>query len=269
LGNGAGNQSADSRAASQSGQTLLRVSGEPSKAAAVLREGLGADPANAELYSGLDQALSLLRRPAAERVEVFRKYPDAATMPARWSTAWRCRSPKPARFDDAEKLFHGRFFPREEGGTNVRQVYLEVKLQQALAAAKAGRSSEALQNVSQLGKPVPGLDFTRDGFEPLLAGARVQILVARIEKAAGRPADAERRLRELLAGTSKGRGAAQVYVYLAARELGDASQADLRARMCRALEPGSGVSTASGAGSLVRGLILGNCGRTADARRDA
>jgi hypothetical protein len=75
-------------------------------------------------------------------------------------------------------------------------------------------------------------------------------------------------LRELLASTSKGRGGAPVYLYLAARELGDASQADLRERMCRVLEPGSGVSTASGgAGSLVRGLILGNCGRTADARQ--
>jgi len=45
------------------------------------------------------------------------------------------------RFDEAERLCQGRFFPREEGGTNVRQVYLEVKLQRALAAAKSRLAS--------------------------------------------------------------------------------------------------------------------------------
>jgi len=36
-----------------------------------------------------------------------------------------------SRFGEAEALFPGRFFPREEFGTNVRQVYLEVKLREA------------------------------------------------------------------------------------------------------------------------------------------
>ena len=44
------------------------------------------------------------------------------------------------RFDEAERLFRGRFFPREEFGTNVRAAWLEVRLARALAAARAGRA---------------------------------------------------------------------------------------------------------------------------------
>lgn len=243
------------------GQTLLRVSRDPAKAAAVLREGLDADPSNAELYSGLDQSLTLLRRPAAERVAVFQKYPNPASMPAPLVYSQALSLAEAGRFDEAEKLFQGRFFPREEGGTNVRQVYLEIKLQRALAAARAGRTAEALQGVAQLGKPVAGLEFTKDGFEPLLADGRVQFLIAQIEKSSGRTAEAESRLRKLLTPPQRRRGAGSVYPFLAARELGDASQGELRERMCRAAETGAGAM------SVARGLALHHCGKTADARR--
>jgi len=243
------------------GQTLLRVSNDPAKAAAVLREGLDADPANAELYSGLDQALSLLRRPSAERVDIFRKYPDPASMPAPLVYSLALSLTEAGRFDEAEKLFHGRFFPREEGGTNVRQVYLEVKLQQALAVAKSGRAGQALQGVAQLGKPVAGLEFTNDGFEPLLADSRIQFLIAQIEKTAGRTSDAEARLRKLLTQAQGRRGAGSVYAFLAARDLGDASQSVLRTRICRA------AVTGAGAMSLAYGLALQHRGRTDDARQ--
>ena len=42
------------------------------------------------------------------------------------------------RADEGEALLAGRFFPREEWGTNVRQVFVEVRLQKALALARAG-----------------------------------------------------------------------------------------------------------------------------------
>ena len=72
-----------------------------------------------------------------------------------------------ARFAEAEALFPGRFFPREEFGTNVRQVYLEVKLRQAFALAREGRRADAAALAATLGQPVPGFDFTGDPLKKL------------------------------------------------------------------------------------------------------
>ena len=67
------------------------------------------------------------------------------------------------QFDDAERVFGNRFFAREEGGTNVREVYLEVRRLRAAEAARSGRCEDALRIVDRLGDPVDGLPFTRDG----------------------------------------------------------------------------------------------------------
>ena len=48
--------------------------GKPEQAVDVLSEGLGADPLNADVYLALDQALSLLQRPAAERLRALDRY---------------------------------------------------------------------------------------------------------------------------------------------------------------------------------------------------
>jgi hypothetical protein len=81
------------------------------------------------------------------------------------------------RFDEAEALFAGRFFPREEFGTNVRQVWIEVRLQKALALARQGRRDDAVAVVRTLGAAVPGLVFTQDGLAPFAEGARAELLV--------------------------------------------------------------------------------------------
>ena len=250
------------------GLTLMKVSGNLNRAVPVLREGLAADPVNPELYGRLGQALSLLGRPAAERVQVLQQYTNSAAMPAPLVYSLVLALVEAQRFDEAESLFQGRFFPREEGGTNVRQVYLEVKLQRALTAAKAGKGSEALSGIAALGKAVPGLDFTRDGMEPLMADARVQYLIAEIEQRAGQTAAAERRRRGLLARSASGRGASPVYRYLAARALDDESQADLRTRLCRTFEADdASLAVSNGIGLYARGLTLRECGRSQDARK--
>jgi hypothetical protein len=68
-------------------------------------------------------------------------------------------------------LFHNRFFPREEGGTNVRQVWVEVEVQKLLAMARNGRCAEIQATADHLGTPVDGLPFTKDGLEPFLQSA--------------------------------------------------------------------------------------------------
>jgi hypothetical protein len=79
-------------------------------------------------------------------------------------------------YDGAIELFHDRFFSREEGGTNVRQVWVEVRLLQAAGLAKAGDCQNALKTADALGKPVAGLSFTLDGLEPFVEVSRTRYL---------------------------------------------------------------------------------------------
>jgi hypothetical protein len=94
-------------------------------------------------------------------------------------------------------LFHDRFFGREEGGTNVRQVWIEVRLLQALALAKGGHCANALATASTLGSPVAGLDFTRNGLEPFLNSARTKYFVAEIQTSCGQNAEAAARFEQV------------------------------------------------------------------------
>ena len=96
------------------------------------------------LYVGADQAQSLLGRPTAEHVQMLERYPDRAAMPPALVQKLALALAEAGRGEEAEALFAGRFFPREENGTNVRQVYLEVRLRRAQGLAKAGRAAEAI-----------------------------------------------------------------------------------------------------------------------------
>jgi tetratricopeptide (TPR) repeat protein len=90
-------------------------------------------------------------------------------------------------FEKATALFRNRFFQREEGGTNVRQVWLEVQLQSALSLAQHGQCSEALKVADHLADPVPDLVFTHDGLEPFLRSARFSYLLGNVYKACNLP----------------------------------------------------------------------------------
>ena len=73
--------------------------------------------------------------------------------------------------DQAEHLLANRFFPREEGGANVRQIYIELKLKRAKAMAAQRQCAPALDTVNHLGDPVASLPFTAKGLGPFLASA--------------------------------------------------------------------------------------------------
>ena len=67
------------------------------------------------------------------------------------------------RFDDADDLFYDRYFPREEGGINVRQVYLEARVGRAAAAVTGGRCDDAMDILDALIDVNARLEFTRTG----------------------------------------------------------------------------------------------------------
>jgi tetratricopeptide (TPR) repeat protein len=162
------------------GRALLHAKDNPEQALAVFQEGLHSDQQNVELYTGMDQALSILARPPKDRVQALESYPDRATMPSKLVYELILNLAESGEFDKAVALFHDRFFPREEGGTNVREIWLEVQVQHAIWLAQGGHCSEATNIVDNLTQPMPDLAFTHDGLQPFLRSARFSYLIGNV-----------------------------------------------------------------------------------------
>jgi tetratricopeptide (TPR) repeat protein len=177
------------------GLALLHIKNDPEQALSAFQDGMRSDPENVAIYLGMDQSLSLLNRPASERAEALTKFPHLDTAPPALIFELILNLAEAGDFDRANSLFRNRFFPREEGGTNVRQVWLEVQLQHVLALSKAGQCSDALALAQNLGTEVPGLAFTHDGLEPILQSARTNYLLASAYAACGKPDLAESKLK--------------------------------------------------------------------------
>jgi Flp pilus assembly protein TadD len=159
------------------GNALLHVNQDFDGALAAFEEGTRFDPDNAALYTGMEQALSLLHRPPADRVHDLERYPLNREMPANLAFELALNRSETGDIERAEALFRGRFFPRREGGTNVRQVWLEVELQKSLQLAQKHDCPSAIGAADALAKPVAGLDFTNDGLDAFLRPARTQFLL--------------------------------------------------------------------------------------------
>jgi len=154
------------------GLALLRVQHDFAGALEVFEEGIQADPRNVVNYFGATSAATLLGKSPQDRVRTLERYPDAKEMPTPLVYELALNR---AEFGDAEaatSLFKDRFFGGEEGGTNVRQVWIEVRLLHAQELAKNGQCVQALRTIQDLASPVPGLAFTRDGMDAFLNSAR-------------------------------------------------------------------------------------------------
>ena len=167
------------------GRALLRTEDDPRQALAVFREGLPSDRWNVELYTGIDQALSILQNPPRDRVQALEVYPDLANMPSSLVYELILNLAESGEFNKAVSIFHNRFFPREEGGTNVREIWLEVQVQHAISLARSEKCSEATNIVDHLAQPVADLNFTQDGLENFLRSARFSYLLGKVYKSCG------------------------------------------------------------------------------------
>ena len=218
------------------GLTLLYSGGDLEKARAVLTQGLDADPRNPQVYLALDQTLEILGRPAAERTAALQRYPDPAAMPSAVVFELALVLADEGRFDEAERLFRGRFFPREEFGTNVRAAWLEVRLARALAAARAGRAKEALGIAATLGRPVSGLAFTNDGLAAFLDEPRFRLHLGDLYALCHDEASARASWSKAAAAGDGFPFLGSVYAHRAARRLGAVDEAAWRERLERSLE---------------------------------
>jgi tetratricopeptide (TPR) repeat protein len=183
------------------GLALLHEKDDPEHALAAFRDGLSSDPTNIMAYVGTDQALSLLGRAPAERADVLEQYPDLTGAPPGLTFELILNLEEAGNFERANNLFRNRYFPREEGGTNVRQVWVEVQLQNVLASAKAENCTDALTKAAHLGDQVPEIPFTHDGLDPMLKSARTYYLLGTVYTTCGKSEDAISRF-QLAAATS-------------------------------------------------------------------
>jgi tetratricopeptide (TPR) repeat protein len=233
------------------GRVLLRIQRDVPGAAEAFRAGLAADPSNTEIYAGLGTTLGMLGKPAGEVAAALERYPDKAGMPAALVYDLALSYAEAGRFEDAKAIFQGRFFPREEGGTNVRQVWIRVR---ALEAAAAGHCDAALAIVDTIGEAVAGLAFTRDGLERFIAAAPNQAALGGAEARCGRAGAAAERVRSLsVAGDAE----SLTFGYELARQLPGFQAAEWTARLQAAGRRGGAGSSWNSVLAGMRELDLG------------
>lgn len=202
------------------GKAWLHLKNDPQRALAAFHDGTENDPSNAEIYVGLDAAMSLQGVPAKQRAAALGRYPsvksDAAApvaMPANLVYQLALTRAEADEFGPALALFKDRFFPSEESGVSATQVVFEIKLMQAEAQARAGKCADAL---AFLAAEHPGLNVNG-------ADARAYVRIAAVAKACQQPQQSGQLLRKAAASKS---GADSAWVARAEELLGsyDAAQ---------------------------------------------
>ena len=214
------------------GLALLHIKREFAPALEAFEEGIANDPLNTVNYSGAVVAMTLLGKSAAERVKMLERYPGLSRMPTSLVYELALNRAEEGNYDAAMDLFKNRFFGREEGGTNVRQVWIEVNLQRALARARTNQCKEALAVSKSIGSPVNGLVFTQDGLAPFLDSARSNFFLGEVSVACGQKKDADESYRR----AAQANGASDlVWAWASARKLDSYDAAKWHERLNSAL----------------------------------
>jgi tetratricopeptide (TPR) repeat protein len=214
------------------GLALLHAKRDFASALKAFEEGIRNDPSNVVNYSGTVAAMTLLAKPAAERVKTLELYPDRDRMPTSLVYELALNRAEEGNYSGAIDLFRNRFFGSEEGGTNVGQVWVEVRLQEAVGLARNGHCRDALATGRALGSPVPGLSFTQNGLQPMLNSARTNYLLGELSTACGQKEEAEGRYRLSAQATD---ASDAVWAWASAKKLGSYDPALWQERLTLAL----------------------------------
>lgn len=97
------------------GRALLEVKKQPAQAISEFQRGLQAEPGNAALYLGLDQAMRETGRSASQRADMMKAFPDPANMSADLVRALVDALNESGHKDEANAVLAHRFIPRKEG----------------------------------------------------------------------------------------------------------------------------------------------------------
>ena len=214
------------------GLALLHIKQEFAAALDAFEEGIANDSLNTVNYSGAIVAMTLLGKSAAEQVKLLERYPDLNRMPTPLVYELALNRADAGNYEAAMDLFKNRFFGREEGGTNARQVWIEVNLQRALALARTNDCKDALAVSKSIGSPVRGLVFTEDGLAPFLDSARSDFLLGEVSLACGQKKEAGELYRRAAQATGP---SDRVWAWASVRRLDGFDEAKERERLNAAL----------------------------------
>jgi tetratricopeptide (TPR) repeat protein len=254
------------------GLALLQRS-DYAEARTVLQEGVAADRDNVEVYLALDAVLSASGASARDRATALARYPSPdSEKPA--SLVFKAALALAEAGDPAaaERLFHDRFFPREEGGTNVRTIYAQARLTSARVASDQGHCDAARQILDSLSTGQPDLAFTTGGLADVIATPTLSLQAAAIESACGRSVEARTRWERLARPLSAdGPPLTLALADTARQRLGRSRTATERARLERAVENATAILDSAGTSSpgvieYARGVLLEALGKHAEAR---
>jgi Flp pilus assembly protein TadD len=224
------------------GIALLHVKDDPEAALEAFAHGIHNDSRNEAVYSGADQALSILKKPSTERVHALEQYPDQAKMPSSMVFELALNLAESGDYDRAVALFHDRFFPREEGGTNVRQVWIEVQLLSALDKARYGQCDQASAIEREFGSPVSGVSFTSDGMQTFISSARMSYFLGEMALQCNMP---ERAKEHFTNAAGKPGSGETVWAWLAAKQLPGFDPSQWTGRLESSLQQASGMRESS------------------------
>ena len=243
------------------GDALLKVKNDPQGALASFREGLRNDPDNAEVYVGLDAAMSLTGASAEERAAILSQYPSAdaadSKMPADLVYQLALTRAEAMQFERALALFKNRFLASEEGGITPAEVQFEIGLMQADAWAKA-HNCTAAQGFLTSDAPGMGLDGR---------SARQYVMLAEIARSCGQAKQSEDLLHKAAAQVDS---ADLAWAIQAEKLLGtyDAGTADqLVAESLAAAESRAETGASSGSWWYDIGLLQAGLNRNEEARK--
>jgi tetratricopeptide (TPR) repeat protein len=209
-----------------------------------------------------------LQRSPQERVAALERYPDRTGMPTNLVYELILNLAESGEFEKATALFHNRFFPREEGGTNVRGVWLEVQVLHAISLPQRGQCSDGVKMADHLAEPLPDLPFTRDGLEPLLRSARFSYLIGNVYKSCGFPDKART---SFMQATERSNLADAVWAWKASQQLPGFDQGSARQKLESVLDgmkSGGDISSRSGWWFYNAAVLDRAAGRTEQARAE-
>jgi Flp pilus assembly protein TadD len=242
------------------GDALLRVKADPRGALAAFHNGLQNDPGNADVYVGLDEAMSVAGASAEERATALSQYPSAnapdSKMPANLVYQLALTRAEAGQYEQALALFKDRFLPSKEGGETSEEVVFEIKLMQAEKWAKASNCTDVEVLLTGQG---PGMSLDA-------RSARDYVKLAALEGSCRHAEKAESFLHKAAADTNP---ADLVWAIRAEKLLGtyDAAMADQQATHALAeAEKSLAASTHSGSWQYAAGMLQAALGRTELAR---
>ena len=224
------------------GMALLHDNADFPAASDAFQEGIRNDAKNILNYSGAVDAMTLAGASAAQRVAALQRYPDIKAMPNALVEELALNLAEAGNYENALAMFRGRFFGREEGGTNIRQVWVEVRILQASGLVQTHSCQAALDIAGHLAAAVPGLAFTEDGLTPFADSARSNYLMGEVYSLCGK---ADRAAEKFAQASQAAGGSNLVWKWAAARKLPnfDAKDWNERLRTAAATEEQSARAT--------------------------